>query len=79
MKKSIKLILAFLLFGNFAFAQILYVKFDAIGSGNGSSWTNAFVNIQDAINTATSGTQIWVSQGTYYTPGANAPLGFLNI
>ncbi|HOY15039.1 MAG TPA: right-handed parallel beta-helix repeat-containing protein [Saprospiraceae bacterium] len=65
MKKSTKLILPFLLFGNFIFAQILYVKFDAVGTGNGSSWANAYINIQDAINTATSGTQIWVSQGTY--------------
>ncbi len=47
-------------------AQILYVN----GSNtypypDGISWASAFTKIQDAINAASSGTEIWVEKGTY--------------
>jgi len=46
----------------------IYVKYNAIGSNNGSSWTNAYTSLQSGITAAVSGTsdQIWVSAGTYY-------------
>jgi hypothetical protein len=46
----------------------IYVKYDATGSNNGSSWTNAYTSLQSGITMASSGTsdQIWVSSGTYY-------------
>ena len=47
----------------------LYVKWNAIGSGDGSSWTNAFNKLQDALAKASSChrvTEIWVAEGTYY-------------
>ncbi|MEM6699513.1 MAG: right-handed parallel beta-helix repeat-containing protein, partial [Bacteroidota bacterium] len=49
-------------------AQILYVNQAVVGgTGDGSSWTNAFDNLQDALsNTTFSTTEIWVAQGTYY-------------
>lgn len=46
-------------------AGILYVDHDPAGLGNGSSWANAFTDLQSALNTATAGNQIWVSAGTY--------------
>ncbi|MBT1696640.1 T9SS type A sorting domain-containing protein [Fulvivirgaceae bacterium PWU4] len=42
-----------------------YVKANASGSNNGTSWTNAFTDLQRAIDVAVSGDQIWVAAGTY--------------
>jgi DNA-binding beta-propeller fold protein YncE len=44
---------------------ILYVNQNATGANNGTSWTNAFVLLQSALNAAASGDQIWVAAGTY--------------
>ena len=44
-------------------AQVLFVK--AGNHGNGSSWDNAFGDLQQALATATPGAQIWVAQGIY--------------
>jgi hypothetical protein len=45
--------------------SIIYVKHDATGSNNGTSWTNAYTSFQSGLNTAVSGDQIWVAKGTY--------------
>ena len=50
--------------------NIMYVKNDATGLADGSSWSNAFTTLTEAINVATANTQIWVAAGTY-TPGSN--------
>ena len=44
----------------------IFVNASATGSGNGSSWVNAYPNLQNAINAATSGQEIWVQTGIYY-------------
>ncbi|KXK11910.1 MAG: polymorphic outer membrane protein, partial [Chloroflexi bacterium OLB14] len=44
-------------------AGLCYVNDDAGGSDNGTSWTDAYTDLQDAI--ADSCTEIWVAQGTY--------------
>ncbi|MEL6191054.1 MAG: right-handed parallel beta-helix repeat-containing protein, partial [Bacteroidota bacterium] len=47
---------------------ILYVDLTATGADNGSSWTDAFLDLQDALATARvceEVRQIWVAQGTY--------------
>jgi predicted outer membrane repeat protein len=36
------------------------------GKGNGSSWINAFGDLQDALKKAKSGDQVWVAEGLYY-------------
>jgi hypothetical protein len=44
---------------------IIYVKSDASGANNGTSWPDAFKSLQDALNASYSGTVIWVAGGTY--------------
>lgn len=48
MKKLI-LVLAFLFWASVAWGATYYVKWDATGSGNGSSWPNAYTTISAAV------------------------------
>ncbi len=54
----------------------VYVDADATGANNGSSWTDAFTGLQDGIDLAVSGIEVWVAEGTY-TPGPNRGDSFL--
>ena len=45
--------------------SIIYVDADATGGNNGSSWGDAFNDLQDALAIASAGDQIWVAEGTY--------------
>ena len=45
-------------------AQRIYVK--AGSNGNGSSWAQASGDLRAALQSASSGTEIWVAQGSYY-------------
>ncbi|MEO1625688.1 MAG: right-handed parallel beta-helix repeat-containing protein [Bacteroidota bacterium] len=57
-------ILAFLMAPFFVQAQV-YVKGDAAGSNDGTSWDNAYTNLSDALSGATAGSEIWIAAGTY--------------
>ena len=59
--------MAVLLFGigSPAMGRIIYVDAQASFGGDGSSWTNAYKYLQDALRTASSGEQIYVAQGIY--------------
>lgn len=54
-------------------AATIYVNDDASGANDGSSWTDAYNYLQDAMHdpALTYGDEIWVAQGTYY-PDANS-------
>lgn len=63
--KNITFIALFLL-SNAVFATTYYVDADAQGTNTGTSWTNAFTNLQAAINASSNGDLLFVKAGTYY-------------
>ena len=47
-------------------SDLWYVDGDIAISGKGTSWSEAFKTIQEAIDAADDGDMIWVKQGTYF-------------
>ncbi len=54
-----------------AFGSIWYVDAAARPGGSGTSWADAFDDLQDSLAVATSGDQVWVVEGTY-TPDSRS-------
>lgn len=50
-------------------AGVIFVK--AGSAGDGSSWSNAFGDLQSALRSARAGDQIWVAAGTYHPTATN--------
>ncbi len=44
----------------------VFVKYDATGMANGTSWDDAYTSLQYALDANTNGAQIWVARGHYY-------------
>lgn len=62
----LKKILFFIVMFNMlcAKAAVIYVK--SGGTGNGTSWSQAYGSLNTALQNAVSGDEIWVEQGTYF-------------
>ena len=45
--------------------NVIFVKYNATGLNNGTSWDNAFTDLSVAIASATEGKDIWVAAGKY--------------
>ncbi|MCP4442062.1 MAG: T9SS type A sorting domain-containing protein [Aureispira sp.] len=48
---------------------IIYVNHAAVGSNNGTSWTDAYTSLKAGLDAANSGSSIWVAGGTYMPTG----------
>jgi len=48
--------------------SVYYVKYDASGANDGSSWIDAYNCLQSALSSSSSGDDIWVAKGTYQPP-----------
>ena len=65
--KNIIVLFAFFLWASiFSQAQTRhFVRPEALGQNNGSSWADAFTNLHDALILAMPSDEIWVAAGTY--------------
>lgn len=44
----------------------VYVSPTASGNNDGTTWMDAYTNLQDAFDNASTGSQIWIAAGTYF-------------
>lgn len=80
--KKLLLVVFFVLAGtavNLQAQSTYYVKQDATGTGDGSSWTNAYTSLQDAEDNAPDGADIWIAAGTYIANASNRNERILEI
>ena len=65
MKKYTLIIIALIAVFQLKAQSTIYVNANASGSNDGSSWTNAYTNLQTALDNASKGDSIWVAAATY--------------
>jgi predicted outer membrane repeat protein len=56
-----------------AAAQVIYVDGTATGANSGASWTDAYTDLQSALQVAVDGDQVWIAVGDYRPSATNDP------
>lgn len=69
--KQIYLSFLFVLAATLGLSAQVYVKHNATGSNNGTSWANAFTSLETALNNTSTGA-VWVAAGTYRLSSSTA-------
>ncbi len=62
---TLRVFLLLFLLSGLSVSQVTYVDVAATGAGTGTSWSDAFTNLQTAL-AATAQGDIWVAQGSYF-------------
>ncbi len=75
MKKYLLNLLLLFSFLHFSHAQV-FVNPNASGANDGSSWLDAYTNLQDALAN-TEANEIWVTEGTYFPSMQDSAIYFL--
>lgn len=66
-----------LLLTTVSYATRYYVHASATGNGTGLSWTNAYVDLQEALSVVIPGDEVWVAAGQYKpTAGTSRTIAF---
>ncbi|HZN57215.1 MAG TPA: right-handed parallel beta-helix repeat-containing protein, partial [Planctomycetota bacterium] len=59
-----------------ASATLIFVKAEATGAGDGTSWADAFPSLRTGLSVAQFGDEVWVAAGTYRPAKASRTTGF---
>lgn len=65
-RKAMLILLVTMFYQSAMQGQIVYVKSTATGQGNGTSWTDAYADLQVAFNNTAAGDTLCVAAGTYF-------------
>ncbi|MEO0732214.1 MAG: T9SS type A sorting domain-containing protein [Bacteroidota bacterium] len=62
------LLLACLSFFTLSLHAQVFVDIDAAAGGDGTTWATAYNDLNIALRTSASGSEVWIAEGTYVTP-----------